>query len=324
MSAHITASDVASFRDRRLDRERIESIGAHVRDCEECAQLLWNDPRIAKSVDAVWRSEKTWRRPLVIAAAIAAALAIVIIGIAIWRPRSEPRIVHAPPPHPSPRVVRDGNIGVTLDANGVVRNVSAPREEWSALVADALRNGAVPAVVPSLTGEASVLRGENETARVTLREPLGVVLESDRPRFRWTGLPGARYQVLIAREETMVMKSALQTAETWTPDTPLVRGAVYAWQLTVVLGDRERTVPPPNSPAAHFRVLAESELRELNAARATNSRLLIGVVAARFRLYDLAARELAVFASEHREIGAAATLANRYGRPAKATSGDDS
>jgi hypothetical protein len=99
---------------------------------------------------------------------------------------------------------------------------------------------------------------------------------------------------------------------------------VYAWQLTVVLGDRERTVPPPNSPAAHFRVLAESELRELNAARATNSRLLIGVVAARFRLYDLAARELAVFASEHREIGAAATLANRYGRPAKATSGDDS
>ena len=315
MSAHLTSSDVAAFRGKQLDRERIESIGAHVRGCEQCGQLLWSDPQIAKSVDAVWRSETTSRRPLFIAAAIAAGIAIVLLGIAIWRPRAEPTIVHVTPTPPSSRVVRDGNIDMTLDANGVVRNVSAPREEWSALVADALRNGAVPAVVPSLKGDASVLRGENETARVTLHAPLGVVLESDRPRFRWTGLPGARYQVLIAREGTMVMKSALQTAETWTPDAPLVRGAVYAWQLSVIIQDRERTVPPPAAPAARFRVLAESELRELNAARATNSRLLIGIVAARFRLYDLAARELAMFASEHREISAAKALADRYERP---------
>jgi len=324
VSEHLSSADVAAFREGRLDRERIESIGAHVRECEQCAQWLWNDPRIEMSVHAVWSSESALRRRLLIAAAIAAAIAITFIGIALWTTRSEPpRIVHVPP-HPSPSpVVRDGTVGVTLDANGVVRGVSTPRAEWSALVTDALRNGAVPAALPALTGEALVLRGENETARVVLHEPLGVVVESDRPRFRWTGLPGARYRVLIAAGGTMVRKSALQTAETWTPDAPLPRGAVYAWQLIVVIGERERTVPPPNAAAARFRVLGESELRELDAARATNSRLLTGVVAARFGLRDVAARELTTFASRHREIGAAAALAARYERPAPTTTNGD-
>lgn len=322
MNAHITSSDVTAFHDRRLDRARIESIGAHVRECEQCARLLWNDSRIAESAEALWSDKTRSRRWLAIAAAVAAALAIIMIGVAIRRPRREPQIVRVE--RPSSRVVRDGNIGITLDANGAVRNVSTPRAEWNALVASALRSGVVSGTGALPPGEETpVLRGEGQTPRVNLLEPLGVVVESDRPRFRWTGVTGARYRVLIARDEKIVMKSALQTRETWMPDGPLPRGAVYAWQLTVVAGAREWTVPRPDAPSARFRVLAESELRELDAARATKSRLLIGVVAARFGLGDLAARELTAFASEHHEIGAATALAGRYERPAPTTTNGD-
>lgn len=318
-SAHLTTADVTAFRERRLDRARVEAIGAHVRDCGQCARLLWTDRRIAESTDAMWKSERSPLRSRFLPA-IAAALAVIIAGVVIWSLRQEQ--------HPAriagPSTLRDGSVAITVNADGSLRDVSTPRPEWNALAADALRSGTPPrAGTQSLHGTAAVLRGQDEAAQVKLLEPVGMVVESDRPQFRWTLMLGARYRVLIAREGAVAAKSALLTGDSWSPDASLPRGAVYDWQLLVVAGAHEWPVPPPNAPPARFRVLADPEMRELDAARTTGSHLLAGLVGARLGLDDVAARELAAFAANHRRIRAASTLARHYERPAPTTTNGD-
>jgi hypothetical protein len=222
-------------------------------------------------------------------------------------------------------VIRDGVAAITLDDSGTVQQISTPRPEWNNLVASALRSGTPPASARGdLTGSGAILRGDGDPARsITLIEPVAIVVESDRPQFRWTALAGARYRVVVASDGTAVAKSGLQSAVTWTPSTPLARGGTYAWQVTVVQDERETTVPPPDAPPARFRVLSEKESRELETARASGSQLVTGLVAARLGLHDVAARELTAFATAHPGLPAASRLAAHYERPAPITTNAD-
>lgn len=332
MIAHLTSAEIDAFHGQRLDRERTEAIGAHVRECVECSRLLWSDDGIAQSVQSVWTSEaqSAVRRPRLAWAAAAAIALIAGAGVWLWASRDEPQQVRATPTRPlppaaTPRVIRDGDAAISLDANGNVQNISTPRDEWNTLVASALRTGTPPAADRGgLTGSGAILRGDDVlTSRVTLIEPVAVAVESDRPQFRWTMLAGARYRVVVARDGTAVIKGVLQSDVTWTASTPLARGETYAWQLTVLRDDGEITVPPPDAPPARFRVLSQGQLRELEAARASGSQLVTGLVAARLGVDDVAARELTAFATAHPELAAASRLAARYERPAPITTNAD-
>lgn len=329
---HLSASDVSDFRARKLDRARVEAIGAHVRECSECTRRLWSDHAIVESAEAIWKPER--RRPRWRAVAVwAAAAAAIIVAILVWTRRDEPgtapMVVRKPEPvvprTPATRVVRDGAVAITLDESGAVRSVATQRPEWDALVAEALRSGKPPASsAAALVGTAAVLRGDGVTApAVTLLEPVAVVVEPDRPRFRWTEVTGGRYRVLVALDGALVARSEPQPGRTWVPPAPLTRGQVYAWQLAVTIDGREWIVPPPDARPARFRVLGDDEVRELDAARATGSRLLTGLVAARLGLTDLAGRELNAFAAEQRDLPVARTLASRYERPAPTTTNAD-
>jgi hypothetical protein len=315
MTPHVTPSDIAAFRARTLDREHIEAIGMHVRQCADCSRMMFSDPGIREDVRDIVEPAAHRSTQLAWIAAIAA----VIGGVILMSPvREQTRRVVPPPIRHEPVVtsIRDGSLILTMDAKGSLQNVASPSKEWSAIAEAALRTGALPrADLDGLASSGEVLRGTDEDApRVTLLAPVATAVESATPTFRWTATPGALYRVLIANDGVAIAKSDAQSAPTWTPRKPLPRGATYAWQLIVITEAREWTFPAPDASPARFRVISDAELRELEAARAAQSHLLTGLVAARLGIPDTAARELAQFASEHREIAAASRLADAAAR----------
>lgn len=326
--AHLTTPDVAAFRARTLDRARIEAIGAHVRECTECARLLFTDPALQQSAQSLWTPEPE-RRPWRIALAAAAVILLLTAAcLALWLRNDPPGQVHIPPPPRPPvemaRVIHDGAVAITLDANGALQTVSATRPDWNDLVSSALRTGAPPvANRTSLSGTGEVLRGNGDLAPVKLIEPVASVVESDRPRFRWSTIPGRRYQVIVVRDGAVAARSELLSGPVWTPDAPLTRGETHAWQLIVMQGESEQTVPPPDAPPARFHVLSEAEAQELRDARASGSLLVTGLVASKLGLEEIAASELRAFAEGHRDLAAASRLAAHYDPPAPTTTKPD-
>jgi hypothetical protein len=333
VTAHVTPADVAAFRARTLDRAGIEAIGAHMRECSECTRVVFGDPGIAESVQSAWTPEPSSRRWLL--PAFAAVAAFVAIGLGVWTTRDGRRgedVDTTTAPGTGvvlvARLIHDGSVAITLDGHGAVKDVSTSRPEWNDLAMTALRTGQLPvAARVDLTTPGVVLRGDDSDApRVRLLEPAGETVESDRPEFRWSPVPRARYRVVVARDGRIVAKSELLSGTRWQPPQPLRRGEVYAWQLAVVAGDREWTFPSPEDPAAQFHVLGADAAHELQAARERDSRLVLGLVAARHGLDDLAERELSAFADAHPGIANAAKLAEAaktQERPAPTTTKAD-
>lgn len=312
MTPHVTPSDIAAFRARTLDRERIEAIGFHVRKCADCSRMVFGDAGIRRDVQQLWAPGTHAPVRLAWIAAIAAVLAGVIV---MWPVREQtPRVVPPPPIRHEPVLtsIRDGSLVLTMDAKGSLQNVASPSKEWNAMAEEALRTGALPrADLAGLASSGEVLRGDEEDApNVTLLAPVAIAVESATPTFRWTATPHARYRVLVANDGVAIAKSDAQSTPSWTPRKPLPRGATYAWQLIVLTEEREWTFPAPEQSPARFRVVSDAEHRQLEAARAAQSHLLTGLVAARLGLTDTAAHELAQFASVHRDIAAASRLAD--------------
>ncbi|HYR27716.1 MAG TPA: hypothetical protein VEU30_04585 [Thermoanaerobaculia bacterium] len=299
--SHVTRQEIEAFRARTLDRERIEAVGAHVRECRDCARLVFGDDAVRDAAQSLWKPEPRQRYTWL------AAAAAILIAVALWtarddrqttRPVDPPAQKTATVPRATATVIRDGSIEASITPTGV--EVRTARPEWDAMIAAALRDGTIP--VPDRTGlEAPgvVLRGHDQPTEPRLLEPLGIVVESSRPPFRWRESAGRTYRVVIARDGVAVAKSGVLRTSSWTPREPLPRGAIYEWQLIAARGDAEEIIPAPDAPPARFRVLSHGEFDELETARATGSRLLTGLVASRLGLDDVAARELALFAKAH-------------------------
>lgn len=218
---------------------------------------------------------------------LAAAAVVILALLSFWITRDDP----APPPVPAtaPRVIRDGAVTITVDDDGNVQSVSSPRAEWTALLTAALRDGKLPKYDAS--GLTAVPRADENRPAVQLLQPVGVV-ESDRPFFRWSGVPDASYRVVITQDGNPVATSEPQTGRMWFPHAPLARGVTYAWQVTALIGGTESTFPAPDRPPARFRILSAAEFEELEEARKSGSKLLANLVAARLGLIEIEARDL--------------------------------
>lgn len=245
---------------------------------------------ITASMPDAARSRKRW---------LIAAAALLIALLMFWITRDDPARTPASKPlqeraASSPRVIRDGAVTITVDDDGEVESVTSPREDWTALLTAALRHGRLPprydarALAPPVPPP----RGEEHRAAVRLLQPVGVVVESDRPFFRWSGVPEAFYRVAVTQDGEPVAKSELQSGRMWIPHAPLARGAIYEWQVTALIGQTESAYPPPGQPPARFKVLSAPEFAELEAARKTGSKLLVDLVAARLGLGEVSAREI--------------------------------
>ena len=207
--------------------------------------------------------------------------------------------VNAAPPAAMTLNLEDGARVVRVDRQGRFAGLEGLPREWRRAIEAALLAGRVnkPAILEGLSRETETLLGDSAKAvGANIIGPLGVVVESDRPLFRWRAAGvEARYIVSVfdSRFKRVAQSNPLSATE-WTPPQPLQRGNTYVWKITTLRGGEEIVSPAPPAPEARFRVLDQTAANELERARRLhpNSHLLLGVLYARAGLMDEAEREL--------------------------------
>jgi hypothetical protein len=145
--------------------------------------------------------------------------------------------------------------------------------------------------------------------------PFGIVIETDRPGFRWAPLNEASFQVSVYDENYVeIVRSDWLDSSHWQAPRPLKRRKRYLWQLKVRRAGSEFTVPAPPAPEARFGVLSAEAAEELARLRAHwgDSHLLLGVAYGQVGLLE------DVQISDHvSQVDVTDTVSQVLGRPAR-------
>ena len=326
-SAHLTSEQTAEYVDKNLSGDELQYVTDHVSNCEQCAFAV-DDLRafrnqIAPSLDREYGPlnvtpvvrESSWRQRFAslfrvspMPAFGAAALAVVLLSFIAWivwrAPREEKQeVVAAPSPslQPSPSAVP--SVEAQPEPAPVVAqlNDGPVPPAYQELVKKALTSQRIErsSQLQGLTRPSSSLMGGNESGReFSLLAPVGTVLTSDRPAFRWSKFEGASGYVVEVYDDQfkLVMSSPEVASVSWTATQSLPRGKVYSWQVKATKDGQEVTVPRPPAPQAKFRVMDQGRLKEIaNAKRAYgSSHLTMGLLYAQAGLLNEAEQELQI------------------------------
>lgn len=210
-------------------------------------------------------------------------------------------------------VLVDGARRLRLVPPGRLAGLDGVPADWGRLVRESWAAGRLetPGLLAELRSGSEVLRGGGEPRGLSPLEPVGVVVRSAAPTFRWSPLPGGdSYRVRVYDLDFRVVAESplLEAARggagapvEWTPAAPLARGAVYTWQVSARRGGEELTAPDAARGEARFQVLPSAALREIESAEALQppSRLLLAALYARSGLLPAAERELGRLAGEN-------------------------
>jgi hypothetical protein len=147
-----------------------------------------------------------------------------------------------------------------------------------------------------ISPEDSQIRSRNNLNReFSTIKPVGTVILSDRPTFRWSRLDGAASYIVEVYDDKFakVATSPRLIDNSWTASKSLPRGKTYTWQVKAVKGGRELISPPPAEPEAKFRILDRARAVELTQAQRTyaGSHLTLGLLYIREGLLDNAELE---------------------------------
>lgn len=270
---HLSDDELMAYADGTSRNE------AHLNECEICRAELDEILRFKRTIRP--RPRRRWL-PYAIAAAIAAiALTIPLLDRAPDTPAPTPRHAttsNVPLPKPPPVAIAKGY----------------GQPEWDAWVADAKTRRALPmpTIIAELQPQKSQLRGAAEEDDLQL-SPDHAVIISTRPQFQWANRQGATYRVILRDGNDIVESGALRNPR-WTPRHDLKRGHEYLWQVELTVDGARSTYPKPPDPPARFRVLEQSALDEIDAARKRypDDALLHAVILARHGLRDETLAEL--------------------------------
>lgn len=215
-------------------------------------------------------------------------------------------------PRPTPQVesnatvitLNDGPNRVAIDSRGRVEGLDLLSPEDRRAVRSALLNRRIasPAALAGLEARQGTLMsgpGSADTppgaAALNLTSPVGKVVMTDAPTFRWQTLEGASsYTVNVFDTDfRKVATSGAVGATEWTPQQGLTRGRLYSWQVTAVKDGQEITSPAPPAPEAKFKILDDAQHRKLERAQQqhADSHLTLGVLYAEAGLLDEAEKE---------------------------------
>ncbi|HUQ81155.1 MAG TPA: hypothetical protein VM076_08460, partial [Gemmatimonadaceae bacterium] len=248
--------------------------------CAACASELADLAKYARRPQS-----RPWRW-LAVAAAV---VLIVVAAIAKWG--------HTPPATVTPKVRIARTVPTSTPTATVAPDPLQSLDPELRKVAEQLQAGTIASarLLASLHRAPEQQRGASEKDAVRVTEPVGVVVESARPTFRWT--PAAEVVVQVFDDDyALVVESPRFTGTSWRPPTPLPRGRTYRWQL--VLHD-DSIAPAPPAPPALVHVLSAKAFAELSKARASDATLEAGLICVREGLLEDAARLLAQYATEH-------------------------
>jgi hypothetical protein len=212
--------------------------------------------------------------------------------------------IPTPSPGPSAEIVvslHDAGGTVTLDNTGKIEGLGELPPSLNAAIRTALRTEQlnVGPAVAGLRGKGGTLMGSgNERTPFRLLSPLGVVVQSDHPTFRWEPYEGATvYTVKVYDSNFKELATSLsQTATSWKIPATLPRGAVYAWQVTAIKDGEEVKSPTSPAPQARFRVLAQDRVDEIKRVQTIKptSHLALGTLYAEAGLLEDARREFRI------------------------------
>jgi hypothetical protein len=212
-------------------------------------------------------------------------------------------------PTPPSRIIvalTDGETRITLDSHGRISGVAARAPGVQRLLSEALASQRLlkPPVLNPLIRESSMQLGVSEESfSIALLQPVGTVVESDRPTFSWGQLNGASgYTVSVFDAQlNEVERSRMLTKTVWNPSRRLQRGATYRWQVIAVKDGREIVLPLPTAPEAKFKVLEQQQAQALarERQRYANSHLALGLLYAQRGLLDEAETELQALVKEN-------------------------
>jgi hypothetical protein len=195
-----------------------------------------------------------------------------------------------------------------IDAQGSFSGIEGLPARLQQAVKSALTTGelARPPVLAELREQPAKLSGPSDGIPFELLSPLGKVIETDRPTFRWRRLPGATsYTVTVtdAKLDEVATSPALTSPE-WNTTRPLEYGTMYTWQVTALKDGKPVRSPVLPAPQAKFRVIDRTTLEELNALRRTQpaSHLSLGILYAQAGLVDEAEKELNALAKSNPKV----------------------
>lgn len=248
----------------------------HLDACAPCAR------EVAEL--AAWARKRSRSRWLP-AVAAAAVLMVLIPAVGYWRSAVRPSSSVA---------------GLEL--------LAAPQQQYveAALAAGVARP---PDFLADLRGRNEVLMGPSAAPTFAVIDPLATAIVTDRPTFKWQPLEGAEsYEVLVADASLRpVMTSAPLSAPSWTPERPLARGQVYAWQVTARRRGERITSPVAPAPLAKFQVVDGATAATLSrvSEQRPESHLLLGILYAQAGVRDEATRHLFLVPSNDPSIAVA-------------------
>jgi anti-sigma factor RsiW len=179
-----------------------------------------------------------------------------------------------------------------------------------AMVTRRLRNS--PALTGWSTG-AGILRGalEEQNTFAPL-EPMDVVIETDRPKFRWQVLESASQYIVTIYDAKFreVGNSGPIVGTEWTTPNSLERGVTYSWQISALKDGKTIVSPKPPLREARFRILDQRGVVALAKLKesAGNSHLVMGVFYWKHGLIEESEREFHALAQANPNSTAVAEL----------------
>jgi hypothetical protein len=262
------------------------------------------------------------RPPALVFGSALAALLLISAGWLVWTWQSgkETEITETPPSLPTPAVtpavsptpmledkpaimpvqLNDGGSQVTLDQRGNLSGIDNLPPAYQQKIKVALTNQYLERsqLLAGLTrpGDSQIRGRDNQDGGFSPVKPVGTVVLSDRPVFRWTRLDGATSYVVEVYDNkfTPVAASTQLIDNSWTAPRSLPRGKIYIWQVKAIKDEKEFISPRPDETMAKFRILDQTRANELEQARRTYARshLVLGVLYALDGLLDDAEMEL--------------------------------
>ena len=207
--------------------------------------------------------------------------------------------------------LNDGGGRIILDARGNLSGIQAPGYEQT--VKDALRTERLklPASLQEVRSQSGTLMGGGQ-AEFSVRSPVGIIIETDRPTFRWTAVDGgASYTVTIYDSKlSKVTESDTLPSTEWTPPSALARGRTYIWQVRATREGRQVVAPSPAAGRAKFKVLEQSRVDQIAQAKRSSykSHLVMGLVYAEAGLLTEAENEFNSLLKENPDSSTARKL----------------
>ena len=342
---HLNYESLEALVDQTAPEVDEEIAKVHLAGCQECAAELraLEEVRDQKPIyQTVRPSETSFFRLSWPSLAFATLALLFVAGISwwIWKqgktgetqvaavPSPTPVEVDSPVPSPSatpsPQIVvalKDGGATISLDSTGRIEGLGNASPAIQASVKAALTSERLN-VDPSLAGlrgkDTTLMGSSVEGVPFRLRSPLGVVVLSDRPNFRWQSYPGANVYVVKVFDSDYkeIAQSLSQTATSWSIPLPLSRGGIYSWQVTAVKDGEEIKSPTAPAPEARFRVLNQNRLDEITKLQKMKpqSHLALGTVFAEAGLLEEARREFRLLLQANPESKVAQKLLQEVSR----------